>query len=108
MQADGQREMPEMVGGKLQFPTGRRALLRAGHHASIVDQHVQWTVPGCDKRSDGRPVREIQWNNVQLGVAAGQGDLPGRTLASGHVPHSQGDLSASAGQGPYRLYSDTG
>ena len=108
VQAEREREVPEVVGGELQLPALGRARLGGRHHACVVDEHVQWARPGRDEGRDRRPVGEVEVLDAHVGIARGFDDLAGRALAGGKVAHRERHVGSRARQRTRRLDSDPG
>jgi hypothetical protein len=66
VQADGEREMTEMVGGELHFVPGRgEGELRQGHHAGIVDEDVQRPGPRAHEAGHRGRIGQVQLRDPQ-------------------------------------------
>jgi hypothetical protein len=101
-----QREVAQVVDGKLHFPPFRRALLRQRHHAGIVHQHVQRIVPAGRKSADGLTIREIQAADARAASARAPRNLGGRPRAGLDLAHRERHRGAGRGQRPRRLDPD--
>src|SRR3984893_14982842 len=70
VQTDGERELSEEVGAELKFEALRRLVeLRHRHDAGVVDQDVEWSLPGIGESLDGPEIREIKGFDVDGLVA---------------------------------------
>ena len=71
MQAGGQREVAEVVGGELHLPALGRAGQRGGHHAGVVDEDVQRPVPARrEPAMEARSARSSGATRTFLDLAA--------------------------------------
>lgn len=108
VQARGEREVAQMVGGELQLPSLFGVLLGAGHDAGVVHQDVQRALPGRGECGDGRRIGEVQVGHMHVLVAGRFGDVLGDELADRHVADGQSDGRPRTSQGPSRLRAETG
>ena len=108
VQAEREREVPEVVGRELQLPALGRARLGRRHHAGVVDEHVQGPVQAATKAAtDARSARS-RCSRAHVGIAGRFDDLAGRALAGGEVAHRERHVGSRARQRTRRLDSDPG
>jgi hypothetical protein len=70
VQTDGEREVSKEVGAELKFEALRRLFeLRHRHDAGVVDQDVEWALPGIGESLDGPEIRQIKGLDVDGLVA---------------------------------------
>lgn len=106
-QAEGEREMPEMVRGELRLPALTGAVqVRQGHDARVVDQNVQWTLPRGREGSDGGTVGQFQPGDQNTVVAGLRRDLGRGAFAGFDVPDRERHLGSRRGQSPRGLDAD--
>lgn len=81
----GEREVPEVVGGELEFPSGPDPPLRGGHDSGGGHQEVDPVDAVADVRGGGTDAVEV-------------GQVHGDDLAALHVPQGgSGDVGAAGG-----------
>jgi hypothetical protein len=97
VQTGGQREMAEVVGAELGLPALRGPAVRGVHHAGVVHQDVERSVPGGGERVDTRQIGEIELFDDDVGATGGVGDVGGDR-----------HLGAGVGEGPGGLHADAG
>jgi hypothetical protein len=107
VQAAGQREVAEVVGGELALPALAGAPERAGHDPGVVDQDVHGAAPGADERRDRGLVGQVERGDGDL-PAGGRGDVGGGPVAGDLVADGDGDVGACAGQRTGGLDADAG
>lgn len=84
MQADREGEVADVVGGELALEARGRALeLLDGHHARVVDEHVQRPVPGGDEGADRVEVGQLERRDADIAVDVGGDALAGLGVADG-------------------------
>ena len=109
MQAGGEREVAEVVGGELQLPALRRAQLSGeAMTPALLTRMCSGPSQRGDERRDGRLVGEVERRDEDLLVAGGRGDVLGGALAGLGVADGEGDLGAGAGQRAGGLDADAG
>ncbi len=102
-QTAGEREVPEVVGRELQLPAFGGALFRRGHHAGVVDEDVQRSVPFVDECGDRGTVGEVEGRDVDATVDLGRDARSGGAVADGErdgragTGERAGGLDADAG-----------
>jgi hypothetical protein len=90
VEAEGEREVPEVVGRELHLPALRGQLeLGQRHHAGVVDEQVQRPAPARGEGGDRRAAGQVEPADVDVGVAGGGGDVGGRLLAGAGVAHGE-------------------
>jgi hypothetical protein len=88
----GEGEVAEVVGAELQLEAVRRRAVRRGHHAGVVDEHVDVAIEAFGEGTHRGQIGEVQRAN--LGVAA----QPGRRgLALGGVADGEHDVRSGPG-----------
>jgi hypothetical protein len=107
VQADGEREVPQVVGRELQLPAfGSQAEVGHGHHGGVVDEHVERPIPARDERGHRLWIGEIELRLANI-VVAGRIDDVGRDVLAGlGVANGNRDRGARAREGPGRLDAD--
>ena len=107
MQADGEREVAEMIGGELHFVAARRQRqLLDGHHPGVVDQDVQRPVPSADEGGDAAEVAQLQRADGDRGIPGVFADLRGDPLARGGIAHRECHRRTCGRQRPRGLDAD--
>jgi hypothetical protein len=102
VQADRKGEVPEVIGRELQLPSFRREVpLRYRHHACVVDQDVERSIPVRDERGHRTWIREIE-----SGDYGGSCDVGCDRRPRCGVPNSQRHLRASRAKRPRGLATD--
>ena len=97
MQAGGEGEVTEVVGGELELPAFRGAEFGGRHHAGVVDEDVERAVPVRDEVGDRLLVGQVQPCADRDGdFGAGGGEDPGGLQSEAGA--AAGDDRASAGQ----------
>ena len=101
-QTPGESEVTEVVGAELQLEAvlGRPAL-RRGHHARVVDQHVDRAPLRQQRR--GESLHRGQRGEIELEDCALSSDAAGRGSALGLVADGHQHLGAGPGQVPGEL-----
>jgi hypothetical protein len=104
VQAQGQREVAEIIGTELKFVAlGGCPPVRHGHDSGVVDQNVQRARPCPDERADRVEVGQVERGGLDL-----SGEFAGQSAGRGRVPGRDGHLGAGRGQGARRLPADAG
>jgi len=81
VQPEREAEVAEVVGRELVFPALGRTVERLCHHAGVVDQEVQRTLPVRGERGDGPAIRQLDRLDEDARVAGPGGDLGGGSAA---------------------------
>ena len=103
VQADGEREVPEVVGGELHLPALGRVLERGErHHAGVVDEQVQRAAPVRHERGHRGLVDEVEAADAHGAALDRRRGAPSR----GGVAHRERDLGAGPGEHAGRLDPD--
>jgi hypothetical protein len=108
VQAGGQGEVAEVVGGELHLPAFGGAHQRGGHQPGVVDQDVQRARPVRGEGAHGCLVGEVERGDQDRLVAGAGDDVPGGAVARLFVADGEGDLGAGTGQRAGGLDADAG
>lgn len=90
VEGQGQREVPQVVGGELQFPAVVGVRLGCLYDAGVVDQGVQWAVPSGGERVDGVQVGQVEFTHVHPVVCGFGGDVVGGAPSGGRIADGRG------------------
>ena len=96
-----EREVPEVVRAELQLEPVGGLRARDGHHARVVDQHVDVAFELGGERAHRRQVGEVEPAHGEVPV-----EFTDRVLALGGVAAGDDDTGAGCGQGARGLQPD--
>lgn len=107
VQASGQSEVAEVVGGKLHFPAVRgEGACGKGHDPRVRDEDVERPAPCPREAVDGGHIGKIEGLCVHP-ARTGGGRLLDQGLGGLRVARGDGDLRAGGGQGPDGFGAET-
>jgi hypothetical protein len=107
----GQGEVAEVVRPELQLEPVRRALERRGHHPGVVDQQMQRTPVGGERRAEGPDAGqrgEIHHRDLEVGVGHRLDDRRLGRLALVGAAHAEHHGGARRGEGACGLLAEPG
>lgn len=107
VEAGGEGEVPEEVGGELHLPAlGSESPGGKGHDPGVGDEDVERAVPRPREGVDGRRIGQVESRGPHLAPATEGGELAGERLGGLRTAGGDRDMRTGGGERPDGLGAD--